>query len=51
MKSKRIFWWFGLLCSIPIICLVFSNFAMAAGKEILIGAPVHMTGRLSPDGM
>lgn len=51
MKGKKALLCFGLFCSVLLACLMFSSSTMAAGKEILIGAPVHMTGPLAPDGL
>ncbi len=51
MKGKKALWWLGLFCSVFTVCLMFSSLAMAAGNEILIGAPASMTGPLALDGL
>ncbi len=51
MKVKGSLMWLGLCMCALLVPLVLSSPAMAAGKEILIGAPASLTGPLSPDGL
>lgn len=51
MKGKKGVMWLGLFLCALLVCAVLNSPAMAAGKEILIGAPVSMTGPLAPDGL
>lgn len=51
MKSKKALIWLGSSLGALLICLLLGSPAMAAGNEILIGAPVSMTGILSADGL
>jgi len=43
--------WLGLCVCALLVPLALSSPAMAAGNEILIGAPASLTGALSPDGL
>ncbi|MFH1490953.1 MAG: ABC transporter substrate-binding protein, partial [Pseudomonadota bacterium] len=49
--KKRTILWFGLFLLIPALCLMtFNGTAAAEKKEILIGAPLSLTGILAMDG-
>ncbi len=51
MKGKKVLLWLGFCFSVLMVCLLFSGPAGAAKNEILIGAPISMTGPLAPDGL
>lgn len=51
MRSKKALTWLAVSVGVLVACLCFSGSAVAAGNEILIGAPVSMTGILSADGL
>jgi len=51
MKGRKAFLSLALVFSIFVICLLVHGPVMAAGNEILVGAPVSMTGPLSADGL
>jgi len=51
MKSKRIFKWSGFTGILIVICLLTFNGASAQKKEILIGAPVCISGPAAMQGL
>jgi branched-chain amino acid transport system substrate-binding protein len=51
MKGRKGLTWLGLSLCVLVASVVLNSPVMAAGGEILIGAPVSMTGPLAPDGL
>ena len=51
MKSKKVLMWVGFSLCVLGFCLLGNQSAMGAGKEILIGAPISMTGPMAADGI
>ena len=51
MKKQQTFKWLGVTFSVLVICLMLNGPVMAKGNEILIGAPISMTGMMAPDGL
>ncbi len=51
MKGKKALTWFGFSLCALMLCVLVNSPAMAKENEILIGAPISLTGPHAPDGL